>query len=238
MFRRRKKDAAKKEIELPPMEQLQEWVLILIKSLKLEEGRYTILPAYGGILLFIKNEGITWIPYVEIRNAIGTVDKVLLADTSGMIGGAAIAISTGYLPFIFVQSVLKGSYRTVVSPPPIISRTFLRSMIKEVVLQKRKIPVKLLKTFEKDPFKKPDNADISAVLYRLSISRKFLDVDPKKSVPMKVLTKIKSFVSRSIEPVFTIPVQADVHKFVEILEANKIVVRWETTEEFSGKEDI
>ncbi|MHA2171424.1 MAG: hypothetical protein ACXAB7_16170 [Candidatus Kariarchaeaceae archaeon] len=236
MFRRRKKEA--EEIELPPMEQLQEWVLILIKSLKLEEGSYTILPAYGGILLFVRNEGITWIPYVEIRNAIGAVDKVMLADTSGMLGGAAIALGTGYLPFILVHNVLKGSYRTAVSPPPIISRTFLRSMIKEVVLQKRKIPLKLLKTFERDPFKEPDKGDISAILYRLSISRKFLDVDPKKSVPMKVLTKIKSFVSRSIEPVFTIPVQADVNKFAEILEANKIVVRWETTEEFRRKEEI
>ncbi len=230
MFWRKNKEEKAIKLELPPLEELERWVHTLIIALELEEGSFTILPAFGGILLFIKDEGISWIPYREIQEALGKVDKIELADTSTILGAAAVTVAAGsggvLLPIILVRGLLKGSYRTITNPPPSISRTFLKSMIREVIIEERKISSKLLKTFEEDPYLVNSKTEVELQTHKIYINKKFLDYAGKKTRAVRVAYGIKSFFIRSIEAVFSIPPQSDVKKFGEILESHDISVLW------------
>jgi hypothetical protein len=232
VFWRRSKKEKPSKIEIPSLEDLEQWVSTLIRSLELKEGSFTILPAFGGILLFIMNEGITWIPYKEIREALGKVNKMELADSTTTLGVAAAVVATGgsILPVILVRGILKGSYRSLVNPPPVVSRTFLNSMIKEVLIEEHKLSAKLLKTFEEDPYKNDVKDVVDMPTYRIYITRKFLDYPEKKTKAIKAVYGLKSFFFRSMEPEFSVPQQSDTKKFAEILESNNVPVRWKVKE--------
>lgn len=238
MFWRRRKDI-KSKFELPALEHLEKWVYHLLQSLQLEKGTFTFLPAYGGLLLFIKNEGISWIPYTEIREALGKIDKLELAETSTMLSSLAVVVATGgaYLPILLVPKLLKGSYRTIAKPPPAISRTFLKSMIKEIVIKETKVRTKLLKTFEEDPYKDSTGKSSDLPTYQLVIKRRFFDHLKGKSPSIKIAEGIKSFFTRSIEPIFSIPQASEINKFADILEMNQIQVRWIEEGEEEKKEN-
>ncbi len=227
MFWKRKKEETKSDLELPSLDQLERWVSVLIKKLGLKEGTFTILPAFGGILLFVREEGLSWIPNTEIKEAMGKVDAVRLADATTTLGSVAAVVATGGpLPILLVYG-LKGSYRTIAKPPPVISRSYLKSMIKEVTIREKKIPVKLLKKIEQDPFAKGKEEPHSTKTHVVTITRKFLDLPKKSSKAYQVLNGLKSFLIRSIEPEFLIPSQSDITMFAKILEENQVAVRWE-----------
>ena len=48
-------------IELPSFDDLEKWVVNVIVKLRLQPGEFTFLPAYGGVLLFVKGEGNTMV---------------------------------------------------------------------------------------------------------------------------------------------------------------------------------
>ncbi|MHA2250246.1 MAG: hypothetical protein ACXAD7_07785 [Candidatus Kariarchaeaceae archaeon] len=227
MFWKRKKEEIKSDLELPSLDQLEKWVSVLIRKLDLKEGTFTILPAFGGILLFVRDQGLSWIPNAEIKEAMGKVDPVRVAEATATLGGVAAVVATGgFIPILLVHG-LKGSYRTIAKPPPVISRSYLKSMIKEVTIQEKKIPVKLLKKIEQDPFTKGKEEGHDTRTHLVSITRKFLDLPKPSSKAYKVLDGLKSFLIRSVEPEFLIPSQSDILTFAKILEENQISVRWE-----------
>jgi hypothetical protein len=142
-------------LDIPSNKLLQGWVIILIRGLELQEGEFTILPAYGGILLYIRNQGITWIPYKEIKDMQRSIDTSKLVESSMIIGGLAIVNFTGglALPIIMLPQVIKGWYRGIARPSPKKSVTYLQSMISDVIVEEVSLRTKLLDKFEEIPMR-------------------------------------------------------------------------------------
>lgn len=229
MFWRKKEKEIK--YQLPPLDDLETWVPALISSFNLREGEFTFLPAYGGVLLFIKDQGISWLPYEEIKEIIGKIDKTKLAENTALAGSiVAVSASGGaLLPIILIRGVIKGTYRNLVNPPPVVSLSILKSLIEKVVIEReKKVSKKLMDRFEKTPFKKTASGDFN---YRLIIHRKFFSEYYSKKSSFELLKKVKNFFFRSLDFEFIIPYQADVLMFAEILESNDILVEMNITEE-------
>lgn len=220
---RRKKDTAV-NYQLPPLDELEQWVPALISSFNLEKGKFTFIPSYGGIILFVKDEGISWLPYGEMREIMGKIDKNQLAENTALVGSIAVATTAhaALLPIILIRGVLKGTYRTMVKPPPVVSLSIIKSLIETVVVEKEKgVTKKLLSTFEKTPYKSTDDTEFN---YRLTIQRKFFHKYYAQSSSHKYLKGIKNFLSRSIDLEFIIPAQADMETFVKVLRSDNIQV--------------
>ena len=230
MFKRRNSsklyNEKSKSIEFPPLEELEQWVLTLIIKLNLKPGNFTFLACYGGVLLFLKNEGLTWIPYREINDAIGRVDKNKLIENTAMLGGAAVAIAahTMPLPAILLPKIIKGSYRIIAQPSPNRSMSFLQSTIEKIVIHETNVNRSLLDTFEEVPYKDRNIENLST--YTISIYRKFLDDDPKPKFISKLQKGIVTFFAGTSNAVFPIPPESDVQKFKDILEENGLITEW------------
>lgn len=229
MFWRKKGSETK--FQLPPMDELEIWVPALISSFNLREGEFTFLPAYGGVILFIKGQGLSWLPYEEIKEIIGEIDKTKLAENTALAGSiAAVSVTGGaLLPIILIRGVLKGTYRNLVNPPPLVSLSLLKALIEKVVIEKEnKSSKKLIDTFEKTPYKGHSASDYN---YRLTIHRKFFSDYYSKKSSYEFLKKVKNFFFRSLDLEFIIPSQSDVHMFSKILESNNITVEMDFSDD-------
>jgi len=223
VFRKKKENDS---IELPDLKKLEKWVIQVIAGLELKDKTYTILPAFGGIIIYIQKQGIAWIPYGEIKTAEGKVDKKLLLESTAMAGGAAVVASTGgvALPILFVPGFLKKSYRVIAKPSPKKSMSFLHSMINKVVIQERKADNKIRTKLENSPFIEDDSTNL--VAYTLIIYRKYLDKEEELPKPVKFMKDISSAILGNTEPIFAIPSASDVKAFTAILEKQGINVEW------------
>ncbi|MFV2013907.1 MAG: hypothetical protein ACC656_00625 [Candidatus Heimdallarchaeota archaeon] len=210
--------------QLPQIDELEKWVSILISSFNLKDGEFTFLPAYGGTILFVKDQGLSWLPYEEIREIMGKIDKTQLAENTALVGGLAVATAAPavLLPIVLLRVGLKGTYRTIVKPPPVVSLSILKSLIETVVIDKEQgVSKKILKTFEKNPYKTVEDEDF---IYRLIIQRKFFTKYYDQKTSYKYVKGIKNFLNRSIDLEFIVPAQADVSTFVKILQSDGINV--------------
>jgi hypothetical protein len=235
VFRRRKDK--KKSYQIPAIDELEQWVPALISSFNLTEGKFTFLPAYGGVILFIKDQGISWLPYEEIKEILGKIDKAKLADSGSLVGGIAVATAAHPLliPFLAVRYGLKGAYRTLAKPPPLVSVSILKSLIESVNINREQtVATKLLGTFEKTPYKEVNEDEFT---YKLTVQRKFFSKFYSKKSSFKYVKGIKNFFSRSIDLEFTIPAQADVKVFAEILNSDNINVNLDLDENISNSNE-
>ena len=233
MFRRKKKPEVT-AIELPSLDDLEGWVFQIISQLELKKGEFTFIPAYGGILLFVRAEGISWLPYNEIREVLGKVDKNSLAESTALAGSVVAAGSGAIIPIFLARGIVKGSYRTFVKPPPNVSLSILKSLIDHVeITPQNKVSGRVLEKLETSPFKDKQNTVQS---YRFVVYKKFFSKH-SKSASGKILKGIKNFISRTIELDFIIPGQSDLAKFSEILTKNGIQVDWLTPVEISDNGD-
>ncbi len=159
-WKKKKRFEDNTELDIPSDELLEEWVITLIQGLDLKKGEFTILPAYGGILLYIRNQGITWIPYKEIKVMQKNIDTSKIVESSIVMGGLAMVSFTGglALPIIMLPQVIKGWYRGIASPSPKKSVTYLQSMISEVIAEDTALRTKLLGLFEDVPLKNGVNS--------------------------------------------------------------------------------
>ena len=223
MFWRRRRSSddeivgEKVTLDLPPLDELENWVLQLVIKLKLKPGEFTFLPGYSGVLLFVKNEGISWIPYTEIKDALGEVQKTKLIENTATLGGFSALAATGgsLIPAILVHRLLKGSYRILAKPSPSQSMSFLMSMIDKVIIEEKPLRKSMLKTFEQSPYKNGTDGQFMTAM--ITIKRKFLD-DNSSGTANKIIKNVKTFFVGSSDPVFVIPPQSDVNKFASILE--------------------
>ncbi|MCE7737626.1 MAG: hypothetical protein GPJ54_22235 [Candidatus Heimdallarchaeota archaeon] len=223
MFWRKKEKAV--DYQLPQTDELEQWVSVLISSFNLKKGEFTFLPAYGGTILFVKDQGLSWLPYEEIRDIMGKMDKTQLAENTALVGGLAVATAAHVvlLPIVLLRVGLKGTYRTLVKPPPVVSVSILKSLIENVVIDREQgISKKILKTFEKNPYLSAEDED--DYVYRLSIERKFFTKYYDQKVSHKYVKGIKNFLTRSIDLEFIVPAQADVSTFIKILQSDGINV--------------
>lgn len=222
MFWRKKEKAV--DYQLPQIDELEQWVSVLISSFDLKKGEFTFLPAYGGTILFVKDQGLSWLPYEEIREIMGKMDKTQIAESTALVGGLAVATAAHavLLPIVLLRVGLKGTYRTIVKPPPVVSVSILKSLIENVVIEKEQgFSKKILKTFEKNPYLTTEEEDF---VYRLSIQRKFFSKYYDQKASHKYVKGIKNFLSRSIDLEFIVPAQADVSTFINILQSDGIKV--------------
>ena len=60
----------KKKISPPPFIDETEWMKVSVEALGLKKGTYGILPVYGGMLVYVLDEGIYWIPKSKIMGII------------------------------------------------------------------------------------------------------------------------------------------------------------------------
>lgn len=236
MFRRRSKAAVRSEndLKIPNVDQLEKWVFKLVKKLELKDGSYTILPAYGGILLYVKDEGITWVPYTEIKSIEGQVDKNKLMESGAILGGLAILHATGglALPFILIPSVIKGWYRSWAKPSPKKTMTILQSMIDEIEVETTKLNTRLLNTFEDSPLKKNEikNDKLENLqsgkfeTYTLFIKKKYLYSSTTDFPIFTIFKRITSVFTGNEPPIFAVHPQADLQVFINSLEKNHIKV--------------
>lgn len=226
MFRRSRRAGSKDEqqsnrLTLPPLEELEQWVLTLIIKLGLQPGTFTFIPAYGGVLLFVKDQGITWIPFKEIKEAMGEVDKGKLVENASILGGVAAlgAAHVIVLPALLVPKLIKGSYRVIANPSPYNSMSFLKSMIDRVIIEDKELKRGLLGIFELDPYKS-DTPNVDT--FMITVQRRFFDSTERP----KFLTVMRNFVFGNRDPVFAVPSDYDkIHKFAEILKTHGIEVR-------------
>ncbi|MCY3411661.1 MAG: hypothetical protein INQ03_08530 [Candidatus Heimdallarchaeota archaeon] len=246
MFRRRKETeivTVDDHLEIPNLDQLQKWVLKLITKLELEDGQFTILPAYGGVLLYIKHQGISWIPYSEVRMTEGQFDKNKLVESGSLLGGLAIVKVTGgiALPFLLIPSVIKGWYRSMARPSPKKSVTFLQSMIDEVSVETTKLNLQLLEKFEDSPILKEKSEELKnmekeMITYSLKIKKKYFSKRELDNSIFRFFKYLTSVFTGNEVPIFAIHPQADTKAFLNTLEKYKIKVSYK--EEVKEKDII
>ncbi len=238
---------------MPPIDLLEEWVIKLIEQLELKTGEFTILPSYGGILLYIKHQGISWIPYKQIKEIEHKIDGGKMVESGVALGSIALITLTGAsaIPFLIIPGLLKGWYRTIAKPSPKKQITYLQSIIKEVIIRETKLNTKWLDLFEKksmkdqkkeqtekievetdetqpiqDIIKYNPNLDDNVKTYTISIKNKYFS---KNEIDNKILRMLKYLFSgilgREVYEFAVLP-NADVKKFADILESNNIRVVW------------
>ncbi len=233
MFRRKKKPVVDNDLQIPNLDLLETWVLKLIAKLELVKGEYTILPAYGGVLIYIRNQGITWVTYSEIKSIEGQIDKNKLIESGALIGGFAIVKATGGLaiPFLVLPSLIKVWYRSWAKPSPKKTMTFLQSMISEIVVEATKLNTKLLNTFEDNPLKnnvseKKFNRlkNEGFITYSIYIKKKYLVAKNDNLPIVRYLRRISSAFTGNEIPIFAVHPQADIDLFLDALEKNGIKI--------------
>ncbi|MCH8909004.1 MAG: hypothetical protein IH840_18135 [Candidatus Heimdallarchaeota archaeon] len=222
----RKKKSTTEELDLPPLDELEVWVPAIISSLNLQKGEFTILPAFGGIIMYIRSQGIAWIPYKEIKKTLGRIDKSELGQRSAIIGGTAVAAVAGasLIPIIMMKgslSLLKQSYKSIIKPPPTQIIMYLQSIIdKIIILQEKKFTNKIIDRMAENPFKDETSGTAS---YKLYVKKKFFDRDDL-GTKNKFLSTLKQIASPDSFPEFTIPEQANIDQFAKILTDNGLTV--------------
>ena len=226
VFRRRKNKVVYDDsIELPSMDTLENWVVNLIQKLELKEGEFTILPAYGGVLIDIRHQGISWVPYSEIKLVEKKIDRSKLVESGAMIGGLAVVKATGglALPFLLIPSYMaRAWYRTIARPSPKKSMTFLQSLIDCVNIEQTKVRTSLLSRFEKNTMKSTDD-DRELDTFTIHIKQKYLGGKQDNKIT-KFFKYFTSVVTGIEVPVFPIHPQADITRFIEILKKHNIRV--------------
>ena len=250
-WKKKKRFEDNTELDIPGDELLEEWVITLIQGLDLKKGEFTILPAYGGILLYIRNQGITWIPYKEIKIMQKNIDTSKIVESSIVVGGLAMVSFTGglALPIIMLPQVIKGWYRGIASPSPKKSVTYLHSMISEVIAEETALRTKLLGFFEDVPLKNEISSrkDLDQTVVteeNPSIDNSMAETQNKKPEEVKTYTlkinrkifqnrlpsnKIVTFMRHLASPLtginldeFAILPHSDTMKFINVLSDNGI----------------
>lgn len=205
-WKKKKRFEDNTELDIPSDELLEEWVITLIQGLNLRKGEFTILPAYGGILLYIRNQGITWIPYKEIKTMQKNIDTSKIVESSIVMGGLAMVSFTGglTLPIIMLPQVIRGWYRGIASPSPKKSVTYLQSMISEVIAEERSLRTKWLDKFEDIPLK--SGQEISETDKNKTLSDSKIGVLSQEEVvnktPAKKLKEVKTYTLKINKKIF------------------------------------
>ena len=115
----------KKKISSPPFIEETEWMKASVEALGLKRGTYSILPVYGGVLIYVLKEGISWIPKVKIT---GLIDKSTLSKAikEGSKFGFGVIDEIVPIPFSSIKNTVS---KDLLKQPPDYSVSWLQSMI-------------------------------------------------------------------------------------------------------------
>jgi hypothetical protein len=115
----------KKEISSPPFIEETEWMKASVEALGLKKGTYSILPVYGGVLIYVLKEGICWIPKAKITGLIekSTLNKAL---KEGSKLGFGLIDEIVPIPFSSIKNTVS---KDLLKHPPDYSVSWLQSMI-------------------------------------------------------------------------------------------------------------
>lgn len=218
-WRRKKKDKSeeqKVELTYPDLQTFEKWVSVMIRGLKLEEGKFTFVAAYGGVLLFIKGEGLSWMPYKQIQEVMKKVDSSELVKNSVVLGSvvAASVAHVALLPIFVIDRSLSGLYRFYSDEPPKKVQMYLHSLIDLVEIRRIK-----LKAFSKINQNLPANAQSGNEAVQLTLKLKYFD-EVELTTLEKLSDSLKKFVLGSTESKFTLPITPDILVLVDALEAD------------------
>ncbi len=218
MFWRKKKKEEKKEkdvvLRYPDLQTFESWVRVMIKGLNLQEGRFTFIAAYGGVILFIKGEGLAWMPYKQIQEVMKKVDSKELLKNSVFLGSvvAASVAHVALLPIFVIDRSLSGLYRIYSDEPPNKVQMYLHSLIDRVEIKRIKLKM-LSKLNQNLPLKERKGNEV----LELSIRLKYFD-DIDLNTLEKFSDSLKKLMVGSYEPRFTLPLTTDILILTDALE--------------------
>ncbi|MHA1910837.1 MAG: hypothetical protein ACTSYA_03985 [Candidatus Kariarchaeaceae archaeon] len=115
----------RKKISSPPFIEETEWMKASVEALGLKKGTYSILPVYGGVLIYILKEGISWIPKAKITGIIkkSTLNKAI---REGSKFGFSVIDEIIPIPFNNIKNTVS---KDLLKQPPDYSVSWLQSMI-------------------------------------------------------------------------------------------------------------
>jgi hypothetical protein len=115
----------KKKISSPPFIEETEWMKASVEALGLKKGTYSILPVYGGVLIYVLNEGISWIPKSKITGIIKN-SKFNKALKEGSKFGFSLIDEIIPIPINDIKNIVS---KDLLKQPPDYSVSWLQSMI-------------------------------------------------------------------------------------------------------------
>lgn len=236
MFWRRSRPEEEEEkeeqvtLEYPDLAEFDNYITLMIKSFYLKEGSYTFIACYGGILLYIRNQGFSWIPYAKVKDVMKKVDKTELTtqsvSKSVFFGSLAVAKAAHVyaLPIAIVaERSFMGAYNVYTDPPPKEQITYLSGLISKVEFKKIK-----LKRLARISQSVPQNLESELTGFGLQIKfkQKFLDEIVKNRME-KFSDNLRNFIFGSRVAKFTVPIEMDLRQFFKALELDEIQTKFE-----------
>ncbi len=242
----------------PNLEVFSAWIRFVVDSFKLKEGNYTLAAGLGGFLLFIKQEGIIWVPYSFVKNKMKKLETKDLAMPTAIGSGIAL-VSILHFPLatIFLINItLKKIYPKFLVRPPRTVKRYLTSEITGISIEL--ISIQKWKTaFERDestketPFeeefiiKRIEKLEITLDLYRavqkvedktnlaLRVRIESLFGDYSRSMLEKITKFVKSLLTEHEPDEFLFPFQPNLLIFFGDLERNGIPINFKNSLESS-----
>ena len=237
IFRKKKKSSSTNALEYPSYDEFESWVESIILCFDLKKGSFTFIAAYGGIILYLKNQGIIWIPYTKIKAILKTVNKGQFVHSTALIGSLAVAIPANFslLPIILIDRSIVGFYNIYSNAPPSDIHSFLSGLIKKIVLKKIK-----LKPFSKIGLASPHkNAVKSQTSLQIEIQLRFFD-EIKLTKLERFSDELKSFFFGNKKPKFVIPILPGLPSFLALLEKDGAEIEFDgiTLDELKPEEKM
>ena len=224
IFRKKKKPSSANALEYPSYEKFESWVESIILCFDLKKGSFTFIAAYGGIILYLKNQGIIWIPYAKIKAMLKVANKSQIVHSTALIGSLAIAIpaNLSLLPIILIDRSIVGFYNIYSNVPPADVHSFLNGLIKKIVLKKIS-----LKPFSKIALASPHkNKSKSQTSLQVEIQLRFFD-EVKLTKLERFSDELKSFFFGNKKPKFAIPILPGLPSFLALLEKDGIEIEFD-----------
>ena len=245
-FKRKKKDQqpkkakVNKEKPLPSLseEEFEQWVEKGLQLLNLEKGEYSFAPFFDGILVYVRRQGIIWIPKKAMIKGSGfeIVGKALTSATPFAVGFATGG-PIGALIAGFGSYFLKGTITEyALLPPPSKITQYLQASIKQVELipfeyysgyLKKIKKASLRKDKEKDPYIQEEGAlrIVSVFDIPKSGQNQKQETDGEEQEQEKQKQKQKQKVKKPRLQLFRYPIYQDIKPFLDSLEENGIPVK-------------
>lgn len=235
-FRGRKKSDAEGLIA-PNLEIFNSWIRYVVESYGLVKGSYTLAAGLGGFLLFIRGQGITWIPYDYVKTKLKKIEARDLAAPTALGSGVAIA-AVLHVPLatLFVANLtLRRLYPKLMIRPPKKIKRFLLSEIVSIAVET--ISLKKWKVaFERDDSITNDSFDDEFIEHHIEglnqtqeIYRSIKTFESKEKLAIKIrinslfMETRKSFLEQASYFLRTLLTEEEPEEFIFPFQPNLVV---------------
>jgi hypothetical protein len=232
-FRRKKSTEVNQKdefdkLDYPDLAEFDSFVGLMINSLYLQKGQFTFIACYSGLLLFIRGQGMIWIPVVKMKDVMKKADERELAQGAIVIGTAtaATAAHAPLLPVYIALGTSIGVYNVYAETPPKIVISYLKDLILKVIIRKTKRRV-LTGFNRRVPVTKQKRKSITKEKYilQIEIKLKFFDEVEKNKIE-KFSDGLKSIFFNQNVPKFNLPLITDISPFIKVLELDEIPIKF------------